>query len=219
MIDFTAFDVDGTLFSSEQIIHGVYVEGLKTYNGKYGSSLRVPAKEEIMKEIGKPIREIFDNLFGPGAVLFEALALEIGKVLIKQVKEKKGLLYGGVPETLARLHASGMKMAVASNGRREYIEAILSAYSIDSLFEPGIFVEGPVKDKIGILQRYIDAHRLDPAKTAMVGDRYTDLEAARETGCVFIGCLFGHADRKELEGADYFIEKFSDLPALLPANI
>jgi len=211
MMDFMAFDVDGTLFSSEHIIHGVYIEALASYNRKYGACLHVPSKDEIMVEIGKPIQEIFDNLFGAGGVDFEPLAREIGLVLIRQVKARRGLLYEGVYDTLSLLHASGMRMGVASNGRREYIEAILSTYSLNSFMVPGLYVEGAVKNKTGILRGYIDEFRLNPARTVMVGDRYTDFEAARETGCVFIGCSYGHADKKEMEGADYFIERFSDL--------
>jgi phosphoglycolate phosphatase len=54
----------------------------------------------------------------------------------------------------------------------------------------------------------------DPARTIMVGDSITDLDAARATGVPCILTTFGYTDTPAAElGADAVIDHFDALPA------
>jgi len=59
-------------------------------------------------------------------------------------------------------------------------------------------------------------HKLNPERELiMVGDRYTDLAAAKENGIPFIGCAFGHTGADEIEGEKYIVENFREIPEML----
>ncbi|WP_306420770.1 HAD hydrolase-like protein, partial [Arthrobacter sp. JCM 19049] len=47
---------------------------------------------------------------------------------------------------------------------------------------------------------------LDPAGSVVVGDRYYDLDAARENAVRSIGVRWGFAQGAELEAADHVVE-------------
>ena len=51
----------------------------------------------------------------------------------------------------------------------------------------------------------------------MIGDSWVDIEAGKNANIKTCGCVFGFRGREELEkaGADFMIEKFSDLQYLL----
>ena len=61
--EYFALDIDGTIFSSEEIIYPTYKEAIDRYNATQGGSLECPVRERIMLEIGKPVKKIFENLF------------------------------------------------------------------------------------------------------------------------------------------------------------
>ena len=57
-----AFDVDGTLFSSENIILDTYIDSIKKFINASGISIQIPTKEKIIEQVGLPVKQIFKNL-------------------------------------------------------------------------------------------------------------------------------------------------------------
>ena len=54
----------------------------------------------------------------------------------------------------------------------------------------------------------------------MVGDRRSDIEAAKDNGLWTIGCRFGFANDEELREADIVIQRFGELSRLnLPSLV
>ena len=134
---------------------------------------------------------------------------------VKIIKNGGGRLFHGVYDTIKNLYTSGYKIFVASNGRREYIEAILETAGIINFFsEPFIYLNKNITDKTAIISYYL---KNIPKKTRliMIGDRYTDRIAASDNAIPFIGCSFGHAGVKEISGSKWIAEKFTDIPALI----
>ena len=70
-----------------------------------------------------------------------------------------------------------------------------------------------IKNKTDIIARYRDLH--PGRELIMIGDRYTDLAAAKENGIPFIGCAFGHAGADEIEGEKYIVDDFRDIPDMI----
>ena len=62
--------------------------------------------------------------------------------------------------------------------------------------------------KIELIRKIKD--RFGGMEAAVIGDRIHDIEAARETGSLSIGVLFGYG-KDEPEQADMTIRKFNDL--------
>ncbi len=213
---FLAFDIDGTIYDAGDIVEESFRRGIESISENWkGKKLHVPTREEIKVTLGYPLNEITMMLF-PYLEEHERnqLSLIWTVNLVKMIREKKGCLIDGVEETVKVLKSMNYNMLVASNGARDYVEAILETYDIKRFFsEPFIYSEGPVKNKTDIIDMYL---KLNPGRElVMIGDRYTDLAAARENGIPFIGCAFGHAGADEIEGEKYIVNDFRDIPEML----
>jgi len=213
---FLAFDIDGTIYDAGDILEESFKIGIESFV-KTGmvKSLRVPSRDEITATLGYPLNEISMMLF-PALEDHkrETLSLIWTDNLVEMIRQKKGALIDGVDETIKSLNSIKYNMLVASNGARAYVEAILETYDLKRYFsEPFIYAEGAVKNKTDIISKYLS---LNPGrKLIMIGDRYTDLAAAKENGIPFIGCAFGHAGADEIEGEKYIVNKFSEIPGML----
>ena len=53
---------------------------------------------------------------------------------------------------------------------------------------------------------------------AVVGDRLSDIHAAKDNGLISIGCRFDFAQEEELVQADVIIEDLLELKTLFPAR-
>src|SRR5262245_20915616 len=215
-----AFDLDGVLYSSEPFLGEAYREAIANVNARRpGSFARVPTTREVLDHVGWPIPVIFANLF-PGAdeAALTALHAETLGVICGHVARGDGILYPGVAETLHALRADGFTLAVASNGRTAYVETVLATYQLAELFMPRVSAD-QVGDKTSILRFYRYRLALAPEAVVMVGDRASDVDAARAVGCHFVGCDYGHGYRHEIESAGPLVNLFSDLPAVIARQL
>jgi phosphoglycolate phosphatase len=214
MATLIAFDLDGVLYTSEPFIAEAYRESIALANTQRpGSFARVPSTREILDHVGWPVPTILDRLFpkvDPAAVaLLHTATLD---VICRRVAQGEGTLYHGVAEALRGLHQAGHLLAVASNGRRRYVETVLATYALDTLFVAPITAD-EAGDKPAVLRGYLTRHGTSPLQTVMVGDRASDVEAAQVVSCHFIGCDYGHGYRRELEGAGPIVGQFREIPS------
>jgi len=209
---FLAFDIDGTIYDAGDIIEESFRRAIESYAC---DTPDVPAREEIKATLGYPLDEIFVMLFpsmkdqqrNDLAVLWTAN-------LVEMIRDKKGSLIDGARETIKELYSMEYNILVASNGARSYVEAILETYDLKKFFsEPFIYAEGMIKNKTDIIGTYLGL--IPGSEMIMVGDRYTDLAAAKENGIPFIGCAFGHAGTEEIEGERYIVNQFRDIPGMI----
>jgi phosphoglycolate phosphatase len=215
-----AFDLDGVLYSSEPFLGEAYREAIANVNEQRSNSFpRVPTTREILDHVGWPVPVILARLFPDiEATAVDLLYAETLEVICAHVARGEGILFPGVAATLTGLQPSGSLLAVASNGRRRYIETVLSTYDIARHFLDLITVEtGAIENKAGVLRAYIGRRHLRAEQVVMVGDRSSDVEAAAAVGCHFIGCDYGHGYRNEIEGAGPIVSAFDQLPATITA--
>ena len=213
---FIAFDLDGVLYSSEPFLGEAYRQSIAEVNRRRpGSFERVPGTREILDHVGWPVSVILERLFpavDPEAVrLLYDVTLE---VISDFVVRRQGILYPGVAETLAELDADGYLLAVASNGRARYIAAVIETYGLADLFVEPVTAD-QVGDKEAVLHAYLARYAVPARSMIMVGDRASDVAAARAVGCHFVGCDYGHGHRQEIESAGPIVKRFSDLPAAI----
>jgi len=116
--------------------------------------------------------------------------------------------YPGVKETLAALRRRGYKLAQYTNSSTVYLDVVMSSLQIRDYYDYVECIQDNNLTKPQLVRK-IREH-FGGLTTAIVGDRVHDIEAARETGCLSIGALYGYGE-KEPEAADITISQFSDL--------
>lgn len=207
--NYFALDIDGTIFSSEEIIYPVYKEAIEQYCARQNLNLLVPGRERIMLEIGKPVKTIFENLFPELADTHrDAISDSILGLLCDKIAAGSGHYYPAVRETVDALVDAGATIFVASNGRPPYVDAILKYIGIYQHIKNPTYIDGKaIHNKGDILKSYAVA----PAEILMVGDRLSDLEAAEAIDCDFAWCAYGHAPAGEIRKYAVRLEAFADL--------
>jgi phosphoglycolate phosphatase len=210
-ISHIAFDMDGVLFSSEGFIGNAYEDAIIRAN----LNLSLPSSETIIQQVGKPITEIFRNVF-PGITAEEITILHKETLIsvVNMINEGRGHMYEGIPEAVSNLSKS-YKLFIVSNGRRKYIEAVLHYYKLSQFFQTVLTLEDLLLNNKGeLLQAYIKDESNTAENWVMIGDRRADINAARYAGCKFIGCLWGHGNMIEIGEADVLLKKPEELVQL-----
>ncbi len=216
-IKYLAFDIDGTLFSSEDIILNVYKESIELYKNKTGSKIEIPSQEKIMAQIGKPVKTIFLNLV-PELEEKERdfISDNVLRILCQKVSNKEGHIYEGVKDTLEKLYNKNYILLTASNGRIQYIDSILDVIGVNSLFQEKITLDySKLKVKGDILLYYMKLYDISNDQILMIGDRYSDFEAAELAKTPFLFCEYGHAIPGEIPHYTAKASKISDIFNLL----
>lgn len=127
--------------------------------------------------------------------------------------------YDGMEKLLNDIKKSGIKLAVASSKPENFIIEILKYLKISDLFD---FISAPESDKApesktALVERAVTVLNVDKSKTVMIGDRYFDIEGAREAKVDSIGVTFGFGDKDELikSGADYITDSTGDIRRII----
>ncbi|RDI45559.1 haloacid dehalogenase-like hydrolase [Falsibacillus pallidus] len=135
--------------------------------------------------------------------------------LVDNIRAGKGGLYPGVEDVFGFLKENGYAIYIASNGLIEYLKAIVEYYQMDrwvtetfSIQQIGTLNKGDLVQSI--LQKY------GITNGAVVGDRLSDISAAKDNGLISVGCHFDFAREEELAEADYVIKNFEELKEFLP---
>lgn len=130
--------------------------------------------------------------------------------LIEEIKEGKGQLFPYVLETLSTIKKLGISIFIASNGLEKYLEEICSYFGlhqyITDIYSVQRSAEGSKPDLVRML---LDDHHIQNAM--MIGDRKSDIEAAKKNSLTAVGCQFGFAEEQELNEADVLIADFREL--------
>ncbi len=210
---YIALDIDGTLFDSTHIVAISFREGIQNWcAANLDHDVAVPEGEVIMRLVGMPAGYIFSTLFPDATIEQQYQLLDYcTAALCDAIREGKGHVFNGAVSTLRKLHGDGYGLLAASNGQRDYIEAILETHDIADLFSPWTTLEEiKVESKVELVSHYIATYG-EENTFIMVGDRSSDLEAARANNIPFIGCAFGHAS-DEIAGYGHTVHHFPDIP-------
>ncbi len=212
-IKLLAFDIDGTIFSSEEIILDTYKEAFEEYKLESGSSLVLPTHSELMAQIGKPVKTIFLNLL-PNSEESERdiLSQKVLDILCRKISRGEGHVYPEVENTVRLLHEKKFIITAASNGRYRYIDTILTQLNIKQYFDSIIVLDYQErKVKADLLKYYKTHYQLQEEEILMIGDRYSDYEAAVRENTPFLFCKYGHAELGEIPEFSKEISKPSEI--------
>lgn len=217
MYQYILFDLDGTLTDPKVGITTCVQYALHHFG------IEEPDLDKLEPFIGPPLVDSIMEFYH----MTEAEAL-IGVEKYRERFQTVGLyeneIYDGIVSMLARLHASGKKLALASSKPTVFVKKILEYFEIVSYFDVivGSELDGTRSRKEEVVEEAL--HRLQKEgaaltkeNCAMVGDRRFDVEGGREHALTTIGVQYGYAAEGELQaaGADYIVETVEELEAVL----
>ncbi|MBQ9113479.1 MAG: HAD hydrolase-like protein [Clostridia bacterium] len=199
------FDLDGTLIYSHPGIFGCIRYALKELG------LPAPKQEQLEKCIGPSLMYSFQNYFN----LDEETAREATRKY-REEYSKMGVYQNepieGVLETLKALKEQGYVMAMATSKPKIYADIIAKRWGFDSYLsaQVGSGIDGSFPTKASVIEEAMKQLGATKEKTLMVGDRFHDLEGARENGIDCALLAVGYAEKGEIEREkpEYAFEDF-----------
>jgi phosphoglycolate phosphatase len=179
------FDWDGTLMDSTRMI----ARSLQRACADVG--IAVPSEREALFVIGLNMTDTLKHV-APG----------IDAAGIRQLTERyrhhfladeaEILLFEGIAEMLAELHASGRRLAVATGKARPGLERQLDSTGLRKWFEATRCAdEGFAKPHPGMLLALLETTGVEAARALMVGDTTHDLELASNAGVDAVAVTYG----------------------------
>lgn len=210
--DLVVFDLDGTLVDAFQDITNSVNAALSSYG------LPLKTKAEVMAGVGHGVKRLMERMLD-GAPVSVDEATERMRAHYEAHPADTAAPYPGVAEVLHQLQRAGVRLAILSNKVESITVKIAEALKMAACFsrivgETGRHARKPDPAALLALLEELD---IPAARALMVGDSDTDFDAARAAGCAFCGVTYGARDRAHwlARGADYVIDRFEELPALV----
>jgi phosphoglycolate phosphatase len=213
MIRNVLFDLDGTLTDS--------ADGITRCIAGAADALGVspPPLEELTHFIGTPLRDIFTTVLDTSDATRIDEAIVLYRERFDSVGYAENRVYDGIWESLAALQESGYALFVATAKRQEDASRVIGHFGLDIHFDEvfGVVTDDERRDKAVLVQRILRDREIDPPTAAMVGDRSTDMNAARHASIRAIGAGWGYGTGDELRssGANTIAAQPSDVLAQL----
>ncbi|SDJ97283.1 HAD hydrolase-like protein [Sediminibacillus albus] len=209
------FDMDGTLFQTDRILEVSLddtFDHLRSLN-KWDTVTPIDKYREIM---GVPLPKVWETLLPNHSIeVREHTDAYFLERLVENIGHGKGALYPNVKEVFRYLKENHCTIYIASNGLTEYLKAIVSYYNLDNWVTETFSIQQIESlNKSDLVESIIKKHSITNA--AVVGDRLSDINAARNNGLISIGCNFDFAREDELSQADMVIDDLMELQTLLP---
>ena len=208
------FDMDGTLFQTDKILEQSLADvfdRLRSLN-RWDSETPIEQYRAIM---GVPLPKVWETLLPEHSDSIRHQANEFfHERLIENIKEGNGALYPNVEEVFAHLKRQGHPIYIASNGQSAYLAAIVKFYVLDQWVTETFSIQQITSmDKGDLVKSIIGKYGIDSG--AVIGDRLSDIDAAKANGLTAIGCRFDFAQEEELAQADFVIEDLLELKQLM----
>lgn len=212
------FDMDGTLFQTNKILE-ISLED--TFNQL--RRLKLWEKEtpiEKYREImGVPLPVVWETLLPTHSNEVRKQANEFfHEKLVANINEGKGALYPHAEEVFDYLKSNNCSIYIASNGQKEYLKTIVSHYNLDKWVTETFSIQQiSTQDKADLVQSILKKYKIE--KGAVIGDRLSDINAAKNNGLISIGCNFDFAQEDELAQADIIIDSLLELKPIFAPDI
>lgn len=208
MFDYLFFDLDGTLTNPAQGITNSFIHAFKSLG------IEVPSYETLLAFIGPPLPVTFGKIMGlPESQIDEAIKKYREYFSTKGIFENE--LFADIPPALEKLKAMGKRLIVATSKPEEYSIKIIEHFGLDKYFD---YICGSCMDetrgsKTEIISYALDRCNIDAGRVLMIGDRFHDIEGAKNNGIKSCGVLYGFGSQEELKkaGADFIIPNIDGL--------
>lgn len=209
-IDTVIFDFDGTLHRGDILSLPIFHECLHALYKRFRITQKFPSDEIILSQFGKQAEDIYPSLLKTSnQEIIKTFEKCVEGSEIEALKAGKGALYPNVETTLATLKNRGFKLALCTNARVDYFEAVIERFRLNNYFDLMMAAgQYPGKNKAWMVGKIVE--KLETKHFAVVGDRFHDINAAKSNGGTAVGCKYGFG-KKEVEKADIVIKAFKEL--------
>ncbi|MDK8642589.1 HAD family hydrolase [Niallia taxi] len=214
MLNAIIFDMDGTLFQTNTILELSLEDAFQRLRDKNLWNEKTPI-EKYRDIMGIPLPQVWEALLPQHSkeVRAETDAYFLER-LVGNIRNGKGALYPYVTEILPLLKENGYSIFIASNGLPTYLKAIVKYYTLDKwVTETFSIAQIDTLDKADLVKLVVDKYNISSG--AVVGDRLSDIQAAKANDLLAIGCNFDFAKEKELVQADKVIDNLRELHTVL----
>ena len=183
------FDFDGTLSDSLQKIAGVANCALQDFG------LPVRSLDDVRSLVGLPLSQVMGKLGGGREV--KALCVRYRELWNNK---DPAPLFQGVIEMLAELQDAGVRLAIATNRKREGLETMLALHGVDNRFD---FLVGGActvnrKPHPEPVERVLAHVGVEPGETVVVGDTTFDMAMGSAAGADTCAVTYGAHTRAAL---------------------
>lgn len=203
MIKAVLFDMDGTLVDTLEDLAGAVNHAF----AQFGIAPR--PVQNFKAYAGSGTRAMIERALGSARQYPVPSILEAYRAYYQVHFCDKTRPYTGIPETVAALHAQGIKLGVVTN-KMQAMSCLLAKKFFAGMFST---VQGqrdpyPTKPDPALPDMAAADLGVRPEECLFVGDSDIDVQTARNFGAKAVGVLWGFRSREELErqGADYLID-------------
>ena len=202
-IDLFIFDLDGTIFQSDEAnLHAI---NKALYKLNINVNIDV---DDIKTKLIKSSEYFYTKILPPEEVPQWQYIRDKVREEYYSSFSRFGKLYPGVIDTLDILKERGYKFAICSNCSAEYLNVVFSIFKIKKYFNSIECTQKNNIDKPELVKKIISD--LGNLKAAVIGDREVDIKAAQKNHILSVGALYGFG-YDEAKKADITINQFSEL--------
>jgi phosphoglycolate phosphatase len=198
------FDLDGTLTDSRAGITACIRHALDRIGHP------CPDDDVLAAYIGPPLRGTFSTLLGTTDPALIEVAVAHYRARYDDVGLFENRVYDGVPEMLEESARRARALFVATAKLRHAATRIVAHFDLARHFESvhGAEPGGRFDAKEDLLAHLLETGVVRAETSVMVGDRGSDIAAAKINGIRSIGAGWGYGERRELTdaGADLLCE-------------
>ncbi len=216
MLKAVIFDFDGTLADTVPAL----CEGINLTMQRFGYPTHTEA--DILRFINNGARELVRRAMPQALQADEqqvSRTLSVYNDYYGQVYLHTQGCYEGVRETVAQLHAEGLRIGVLSNKQDAYVKglcrAVLAPHSYDAA--QGVLEGHPTKPHPYLTTRVAQALGVETSECAVVGDSDVDIRTAENAGMGHIGVTWGYRTEEFLRaaGATRLAHNAAELAAII----
>ncbi len=194
------FDLDGTLTDPALGIKNSIRYALNKQNRP------ILDDDTLNAFIGPPLIDTFMKFCNVTHKEAESLVADY-----RQYFRSKGMfenkVYPMIPQMLSALKEDGCSLFVATSKPEPFAKTILEHFDLAKYFDfiGGSTLQETRTKKTEVIKYVLKENHLNPEDCLMVGDRYYDIEGAKNCNVKVAAVLFGYGDKDELKDADYII--------------
>lgn len=189
------FDLDGTLTDSKEGITKSVQHALIRLK------ITPPSSDDLEWTIGPPLTDAFARLLNTKNQTVIQQAVSIYRERYEKFCAIENKPYEGIHQTLNTLKDLGYQIFLATSKPHVYAGKILEHFNLRNYFTEihGSELDGTRDYKTELIHYILNRHQLQQSETIMIGDRFYDIEGAKNNALKSIGVTYGYGSLDELK--------------------